>query len=70
MRLELVLDILGRLPEGVTEMYFHPATRRCPEIDRTMAEYQHQAEFEALVHPAAREVLLASQIRRIAFSDL
>ena len=70
MRREVVLEILDRLPEGVTEMYFHPATRRCPEIDRTMAEYQHQAEFEALIDPVVRGVLLESQIRRIAFSDL
>src|SRR5712692_4441105 len=70
MRLEVVLRILKQLPNGVTEMYFHPATRRCPEIDRTMPEYQHQAELETLTSAAVKEVLLTAQIQRIAFSDL
>jgi len=70
MRLDVVLRILSQLPDGVTEMYFHPATRRCPEIDRTMPEYQHQAELDALTSAAVKEVLLTSQIHRIAFSDL
>ena len=70
MRLEVVLRILGRLPDGVTEIYFHPATHRCPEIDRTMPEYQHQAELETLTSAAVKDVLLASRIQRIAFSDL
>ncbi len=70
MRLDVVLRILSQLPDGVTEMYFHPATRRCPEIDRTMPGYQHQAELETLTSAAVKEVLLTSQIQRIAFSDL
>ncbi len=70
MRLEVVLRMLEQLPNGVTEIYFHPATRRCPEIDRTMSEYQHEAELEALMSPAVKDVLLSSQIQRIAFSDL
>jgi chitin disaccharide deacetylase len=70
MGLEVVLRVLERLPKGVTEMYFHPATRRCPEIDRTMPEYQHEAELEALTSPAVKDVLLSSQIQRIAFNDL
>lgn len=70
MRLEVVLRLLEQLPNGVTEMYFHPATRRCPEIDRTMPKYQHEAELEALMSPAVKDVLLSSRIQRIAFSDL
>ena len=70
MRPEVVLRILAQLPDGVTEMYFHPSTRRCPEIDRTMPEYQHEAEFEALTSAAVHDVLRASRIQRIAFSDL
>ncbi len=38
---DLVLRFLSRLPSGVTEIFFHPATRRCPEIDRTMPAYRH-----------------------------
>src|SRR5690606_33409987 len=29
---ETLLALLDRLPEGLSEIYLHPATRRCPEI--------------------------------------
>ena len=70
MDADRVLRFLRHLPQGVTEMYFHPATRRCPETGRTMSDYHHQREFEALTSPAVREALLASGAQRIAFSDL
>ena len=70
METDLVLRLLAHLPEGVTEMYFHPATRRCPEIDRTMPDYHHEGELAALLSPAVRAAVKASGAQRIAFSDL
>jgi hopanoid biosynthesis associated protein HpnK len=70
MTAERTLRILSRLPEGVTEIYFHPATRRCPEIDRTMPEYRHEQEYAALISPAVKLALEKLGVRRIAFSDL
>ncbi len=70
MDAELVLRFLRHLPQGVTEMYFHPATRRCPETDRTMSGYHQQRELEALTSPAVRDAVLASGAQRVAFSDL
>jgi hopanoid biosynthesis associated protein HpnK len=70
MRLDVVLRILSRLPDGVTEIYFHPATRRCAELDRAMPDYQHEQEFKALISPAVREAILAYGFQRIAFSEL
>lgn len=67
---ELVIRFLDELPEGVTEIYFHPASRRCPEIDRTMGNYQHERELEALLSPSVREALAASGIHPLAFSEL
>ncbi|HYK92297.1 MAG TPA: hopanoid biosynthesis-associated protein HpnK [Acidobacteriota bacterium] len=66
----VVLKFLAHLPEGVTEMYFHPATRRCPEIDRNMPEYRHEEEFKALTDKSVLEALEAAGALRIAFSDL
>ena len=65
-----VLKLLGALPEGVTEMYFHAATRRCPEIDRDMADYQHEAELAALVSPRVREAIHKLDLEIAAFGDL
>ncbi len=66
----LVLRMLRQLPDGATEIYFHPATRRCPEIDRTMPDYRHVEEFEALTSRRVAEALEAAGVRRIAFGDL
>ncbi len=70
MTAEMVLRFLRTLPEGVTEIYFHPATRRCPEIDRNMPEYRHEEEFGALTNKSVMEALEASGALRIAFCDL
>lgn len=70
MTLERVLGFLRNLPDGVTELYFHPATRRCAEIDRTMPLYRHEDEYRALTSQALREALEAERIRRISFSEI
>jgi len=70
MNLDLVLRFLKHLPPGVTEIYFHPASRRCPELNRTLKNYRYQEEFAALTSPTLREALLASPIQCIGFSDL
>lgn len=67
---DLVMRFLMYLPNGVTEIYFHPATRRCPEIDRTMPDYEHEREFEALISPAVKKALAARGVRPLAFSEL
>ena len=70
MSAALVERCLERLPEGVTEFYFHPATRRCPEIDRSMPTYDHEGEYRALTSKALRTALDATGVERIAFCDL
>jgi hopanoid biosynthesis associated protein HpnK len=70
MDAELVVRLLGEVPSGVTELYFHPATGRCPEIERQMPGYRHEAELAALTSPGVGAALRAAGIRPIAFSDL
>jgi hopanoid biosynthesis associated protein HpnK len=41
--------LLAHLPDGDSEIYFHPAARRDPELDRLMPTYQHEAELAALL---------------------
>jgi chitin disaccharide deacetylase len=59
-----VLKILNNLPPGLTELYFHPAARRDPLLDRLMPTYQHQAELAALLSPAVRAALAATAAKR------
>lgn len=67
---DLVIRFLAHLPEGVTEMYFHPATRRCPEIEHNMPDYEHERELKALIGDGVKDAVRAHDIRLMAFSDL
>lgn len=39
------------LPEGLSEIYFHPASRRDDSLLALMPDYEHEAEFHALLDP-------------------
>jgi hypothetical protein len=62
--------LLAGLREGVTEMYFHPSTRRCPEIDRDMPAYRHEDELRTLLSPEFRRAIDATGAELIAYRDL
>jgi hopanoid biosynthesis associated protein HpnK len=49
MTADRVRRLLGELPDGVSEIYFHPATARDPLLRRLMPDYEHEAEFAALL---------------------
>jgi hopanoid biosynthesis associated protein HpnK len=67
---DLLRQFIRHLPTGVSEIYCHPATRRCPEIDETMADYEHEKEFKALVDPDIRAALMQHGVQRLTFSQL
>jgi len=50
-----VQDLVDQLPEGVTEMYFHPAAAQDAAILRHMPGYRHQDEFAALMQTRVPE---------------
>lgn len=52
MTRERVERLLAVLPPGRTEIYTHPATQRDATLVRLMPDYEHVAEFEALLPPA------------------
>jgi len=41
--------LLANLPEGDSEIYFHPAARRDAVLERLMPAYEHEAELAALL---------------------
>jgi hopanoid biosynthesis associated protein HpnK len=65
-----LLALLPHLPEGVSEIYFHPASRRTPLLERAMPAYRHCEELEALVSPRLRAALDAAGIVRTSFGEL
>jgi hopanoid biosynthesis associated protein HpnK len=46
---ERTQHLLGALPPGLTEMYFHPARAREETLRQLMPDYEHEAEFAALM---------------------
>jgi hopanoid biosynthesis associated protein HpnK len=62
-----VLRYLDNLPDGMTELYCHPATRRWEGIDNLPADYQATEEFAALVSPAIRAKIESLKLRPMPF---
>jgi len=67
---ERVRRFLAALPEGVSELYFHPATRRWGEADAWPADYEPEAEFAALIDPGVRTALDISGASLATFGGL
>ena len=65
-----LLEILGRLPEGVTEIYLHPAVASGSVIAASMSGYRHADELAALLSPRVRAAVAASGARTCSFRDL
>jgi hopanoid biosynthesis associated protein HpnK len=66
MNLERLLGIVRHLPPGSSEIHVHPATGRCPQIDRTTPSYAHEAELEALLSPELGAAIAENGVRLVA----
>lgn len=64
-----LLEAIGRLAPGITEIYLHPATVSGAEIAQPMASYRHADELAALLSPKVRDALNRRGIARGGFSD-
>ena len=58
-----LLDILQRLPSGVSEIYLHPATQSGAVIAESMNTYRHADELAALLSPRVRAAIDAVALR-------
>jgi hopanoid biosynthesis associated protein HpnK len=58
-----VKALATHLPPGLSELYFHPAARDDPALRALMPDYEHEAEFAALLDPAVRVALDQSGIQ-------
>ena len=65
-----LLQILRRLPSGVTEIYLHPATESGRTIAASMPDYRHRDELDALLSPAVRDALADPTIRLGGYADV
>jgi hopanoid biosynthesis associated protein HpnK len=65
-----MLEILARLPAGVTEIYLHPATESGTAIAASMCAYRHAEELRALLSPRVRAAIDGAGIARGGYGDL
>ena len=63
---DYALGVIARLPEGLTEMYFHPAA----DIGATPPDASNQRDLRILVSPAVRSALIAREVRLTSFGAL
>jgi len=67
---ERVLRLLLHLPPGVSELYFHPATRQPPALAAAMPGYRQTEELGALLSREIRQCIAELGISLIGFGDL
>lgn len=61
---------IAALPDGVSEIFLHPATGRWAEMESEAAGFRFEDEFKALVDPAVRAAVAKAGAELIAFGDL
>ncbi len=65
-----LLRLLPHLPDGVSEIYFHPAVERTPPLVAAMPGYRHCEELAALLSPALARRIDACGISLVSYGDL
>ncbi|MBV1837587.1 hopanoid biosynthesis-associated protein HpnK [Acetobacter estunensis] len=54
MTADRVAALAAHLPDGVSEIYFHPATKKNALLQKLMPTYDHEGELAALCSPGFR----------------
>jgi hypothetical protein len=67
---ERLLALLPRLPDGVSELYSHPATATTADLAAAMPGYRHADELAALQSRRVRQRIAELGIELIGYRDL
>ena len=67
---EALLEILAKLPAGVTEIYLHPAVDTGVPVASTMSDYRHSAELAALLSSRVAAAITATGAARGGYRDV
>jgi hopanoid biosynthesis associated protein HpnK len=63
-----LLALIPHLPEGLNEIYSHPATADAGDMRRGVRGYQYREELAALMSPAVRQALTDNGVTLVRFS--
>lgn len=61
---------LQQLPDGLTEIFLHPATETSPQLAQRQPTYRHTEELQALLSPRLRQMIESADIRLPNFREL
>ncbi|MBO6037666.1 MAG: hopanoid biosynthesis-associated protein HpnK [Acetobacter sp.] len=65
-----VAALASHLPDGVSEIYFHPATQKNTLLNQLMPTYEHQAELEALCSEDFKNGFIRSGTQLCGWQDI
>jgi hopanoid biosynthesis associated protein HpnK len=65
-----MLEVIGRIPEGITEIYLHPAAESGKAISASMPAYRHAEELAALLSPRVRSALQGAGVKLGGYRDV
>jgi chitin disaccharide deacetylase len=65
-----LLRLIPHLPDGVSEIYFHPAAECAPSLVPALRGYRRAEELATLLSPLLRDRIAEFGIRLISYSDL
>ena len=65
-----IMGLLPHLPDGVSEIYLHPAAEHSAALAAAMPGYRHTDELAALLSPAVRERVAELEIELVSYGDL
>jgi hopanoid biosynthesis associated protein HpnK len=64
-----VLQFLDRLPSGISEFYFHPATKRWAGVDNLPEHYRPIEEFAALTQASVKAKVNSLGLTPVSFRE-
>jgi predicted glycoside hydrolase/deacetylase ChbG (UPF0249 family) len=67
---ERLLRLVAHLPDGISEIYLHPANEVSPALSAAMPGYRHLEEFAALLSPALKNRIAELGINLVSYTDL
>ena len=63
-----LLSLIPHLPDGLNELYCHPANADASEIRRGVAGYKYREELAALLSPRVRQALTDNDVTLVRFA--
>jgi len=67
---ERLLALLPHVPEGLSEIYFHPAVERSASLVAAMPDYRHPEELAALTSPAVKARIGELGLRLTSYGEI